>query len=75
MNHMGRARNARLNQAEKHLGDLAEALAVLSGQPMTRHVDEKNAWGDGRNALEQLVQCFHEANAYNNAMARQVADS
>jgi hypothetical protein len=35
---------------------------------MDKNIDEKDAWADGRNALKQFVQCFHEANAYNNAM-------
>lgn len=70
MNHAGRTRNARINQANKHLGDLAGALAALEGHPMTKRIDKKDAWQDGRNALEQLTQCFHEANAYNNVLLR-----
>lgn len=68
MNQIGRARNARLNQAGKFLEQVSVALADLRGHTMHQHVDNKDAWADGRNALEQLVQCFHEANAYNNAM-------
>lgn len=68
MNRVGRARNARLNQAGKFLSEVSVALAELRGHPMDRHIDNKDSWADGRNALEQLVQCFHEANAYNNAM-------
>lgn len=64
---MGRARNARINQAVKHATELLEVLRRLSGFPKNEHVDLKDEWWDGRNKLEQLVQCFHEANAYNNA--------
>lgn len=66
MNNAGRARNARLNQAMKHAVDLIETLARLQGKSQNHHVDQKDDWQDGRNKLEQLVQCFHEANAYNN---------
>jgi hypothetical protein len=68
MNRIGRARNARLNQAENFAIELVKSIARLKGHPSNKHVDEKDAWADGRNQLEQLVQCFHEANAYNNAM-------
>jgi len=68
MNQLGRSRNARLNQAIKHAGAVIDALAILGGAPMNKVVDHKDAWQDGRNALEQLTQCFHEANAYNNAL-------
>ena len=68
MNTVGRARNARINQAIKHANELLNQLNVLKGHEMSDHVDEPGAWQDGRNALEQLTQCFHEANAYNNAM-------
>ncbi len=68
MNRTGRARNARLNQAEKHATEVLEYIKRLKGATMNAHVDDKDAWADGRSALEQLVQCFHEANAYNNAL-------
>ncbi len=69
MNKIGRARNARLNQAQKHIAELHACLDALCGSAAAAHVDNKDAWADGRNAMEQLVQCFHEANAYNNAIA------
>ena len=72
MNTIGRARNARLNQAEKHMVEVAECLARLRGKTMNEVAGDKDAWGDGRNALEKLVQCFHEANAYNNALVETI---
>lgn len=71
MTKTGRPRNARINQAIKHASMLLDCLGRLSGKPHHQHVDEKDAWADGRNALEQLTQCFHEANAYNNALLAQ----
>jgi hypothetical protein len=72
---LGRSRNARINQAVKHASELLECLGRLSGKNQSQHVDEKDAWADGRNALEQLTQCFHEANAYNNALLASVKES
>lgn len=71
MNQHGRARNARLNQAMKFAVTLVENLSTLRGESSNKIVDHKDAWADGRNALEQLTQCFHEANAYNNALLAQ----
>lgn len=71
MNQLGRARNARLNQAVKHAAELADALTRLSGWPSSEHVDQKLNWAVGREQIEKLVQCFHEANAYNNALVAQ----
>lgn len=68
MSVLGRARNARLNQAIKHANVVLDNLAVLSCTPKHTVVDKKDEWADARNALEQLVQCFHEASAYNNAL-------
>jgi hypothetical protein len=72
MNRTGKARNARINQAKRHLADLHEALELLSGFPSAEHVDNPDAWQDGRNALEQLTQCFHEASAYNSTMGHAI---
>lgn len=66
MNNAGRSRNARLNQASKHVDELQKRLARLCCLPSDTHIDQKDSWHDARNALEQLTQCFHEANAYNN---------
>lgn len=66
----GKSRNARLNQAAKHAGELMQVINLLSRRPKSTHVDEKDAWQDGRNSLEKLTQCFHEANAYNNVVAK-----
>lgn len=68
MNTIGRARNARLNQAMKHLLELKANLENLQGVRSDRFIWAKDFWADGRNALEQLIQCFHEANAYNNSI-------
>lgn len=71
MNQIGRSRNARLNQAIKHAAELMGSLTRLSGWPADEHVDQKLNWQVGREELAQLVQCFHEANAYNNALLAQ----
>ncbi len=62
----GKARNARLNQAMKHLNVLQLCISQLQGYSKYEHVDLKEDWKEGRNVLADLVQCFHEANAYNN---------
>lgn len=66
INRAGRARNARINQAIKHATEALENLRRLAGFPMHEYLDDKDAWTDARNAIEQLAQCFHEASAYNN---------
>lgn len=71
MNNAGRSRNARLNQALDHATALVVSIQVLRGLPSSQVADNKDAWQDGRNALEQLTQCFHEANAYNNTLLSQ----
>lgn len=68
MNRAGRSRNARLNQAAMHVRDIAACLGRLQGFPMNEPVILADDWQDCRNAVEQLVQCFHEANAYNNTL-------
>lgn len=68
MNRVGKARNSRLNQAAFHMESIAAVLRDLRGFSSDKHIENDDAWADGRNAVEQLVQCFHEANAYNNAM-------
>lgn len=75
MSNIGRARNARINQAARHADDLLVCLKQLQGRSKNEHIDEKDAWADARNAVEQAAQCFHEANAYNNAMNRNGADA
>lgn len=67
MSNAGRSRNARLNQAENHLAMFDYALAELRGNfTKHEHVDLPATWTRAREALNSLVQCFHEANAYNN---------
>ena len=68
MNRIGKARNARLNQAMKHILEVRDNLAMLVGARSDKFIQVDDPWADARNALEQAVQCFHEANAYNNAM-------
>lgn len=48
--------------------ELLLILNKLQSFPSNIHVDQKDSWQDGRNTLEQLIQCFHEANAYNNVV-------
>ena len=70
MSNAGRSRNARLNQAETHLAALDYAIAELRGNYTKHdHVDLPDTWAAARKALNDLVQCFHEANAYNNMVS------
>lgn len=64
----GRARNARINQAVQHAEEVLTALKRLKGYPAKEKIDDKDAWFEGRNSLDHLTQCFHEANAYNNCV-------
>lgn len=64
---LGRARNARINQAARHASNLLATLKRLQGYRKDQHIDDKDAWFDARTDLETLVQSVHEANAYNNA--------
>lgn len=66
----GRARNARLNQAHRHAISLLESVTALRGDAPNVRVDEPDEWREARETLDKLVQCFHEASAYNN-MVRQ----
>lgn len=66
---IGRARNARINQAISHAEQLIAVLRMLQGHAKDQHVDDKDAWFDARTELESLTQCVHEANAYSNAVA------
>lgn len=59
---IARSRNARLNQALGHARKVLMALECLKEHPAN------DQWQDGRNALEQLTQCYHEASAYNNSL-------
>lgn len=67
---IGSMRNARLNQARTHADEIMERLTQLCRHPKVMHIEQPDAWQDLRNALEQLCQCVHEANAYNNAMRK-----
>lgn len=65
MSEAGRQRNARLNQAKKHAIALIDHIEALRGTNRHAHVNEPE-WKEGRDTLNRLVQCFHEANACNN---------
>ncbi len=64
---IGKARNARMNQTIKHAEALAELLKRFQGTPHDVPLTDADLWEDGRSLVNQLVQCFHESNAYNNA--------
>lgn len=68
MNIIGRARNARLNQASRHAKKVWERIEALKGFSMNELVDDRTSWKEARDALRKLDQCFHEANAYNNCL-------
>ena len=65
---IGKARNARINQAVQHAEELLAILRSLQGRRKDQHVENKDGWFDARTSLESLTQCVHEANAYNNAV-------
>lgn len=79
MSSPGKARNARLNQAERHIQDLLLTITRLRGatrfERIDRTADQKDDWYEGRIALEKLTQCFHEANAYNNCVPQTKPES
>ena len=65
---IGKARNARLNRARKHLATLSESLKAVEGTPHDVPLLEAEFWEVDRELVAEIAQCFHEANAYNNAL-------
>lgn len=68
MNKIGRSRNARINQAAKRAYLIHKDIEALQGYTMNEYINEKLIWQQLRSNIVELNQCFHEANAYNNAM-------
>lgn len=63
-----RSRNARLNQAGTHASILAALIDELPMKVRAGHIENDEFWSRGRALVNQICQCFHEANGYNNVM-------
>lgn len=69
---VGKSRGARLRQARKHVQDLRDKFASVKGWPGDEAILDQDFWRSTRDTLEKLVQCFHEANAFNTVMSDHV---
>lgn len=65
---IGKARNARLNRAIREAEALVRLLKTQQGIEHRDAIQDAEFWFDARAHVAELTQCFHEANAYNNAM-------
>lgn len=61
-----RSRNGRLNRARREAAKLITLLEAFEGEKVGIAVQE--FWQAVREHGEQIAQCVHEANAYNNVM-------
>lgn len=70
-NSIGRMRNARINAALKNAFTAYKELEQLQGfEHLEKIENEADRWQKIRDCVTELDQCFHEANAYNNAMSK-----
>ncbi len=66
-----RARNARLTglrRAITNIRDLLESQEDVAGNLPLDHITDAAFWADLRDDVNDVVQCAHEANAYNNSL-------
>jgi hypothetical protein len=61
-----RSRNGRLNRARREAEKLVSLLEAFEGQKVG--IDVQEFWQAIREHGQQIAQCVHEANAYNNVM-------
>jgi hypothetical protein len=61
-----RSRNGRLNKARREAQKLVSLLEAFEGERLG--IDVQEFWQAVREHGQQIAQCIHEANAYNNVM-------
>lgn len=65
---LGKSRNGRINQTIQHAEAIVRVLRSVQGTPHNEPILIAEIWTEARERAARLSQCFHEANAYNNAM-------
>ena len=69
---VGKARGVRLRQARQHTQVLRDKFASVKGWPADEVIPDTEFWLSTRETLDKLVQCFHEASAFNTVMDEHV---
>lgn len=73
-NNIGRMRNSRINQASKLAYKIHKSIINLEGYTSHEIINEKEVFAFIRDNLSILAQCFHELNAYNNALKKSIKE-